>query len=190
MDNCNKNKEIWKDVVGYEGMYQISSFGNIRSVDREVPYRGGKRFIEGSTLITWVNNDGYVRVTFSVNGKNKHFLVSRLVAEAFIPNPNQKEEVNHLDYNPKNNAASNLEWCTREENWEHSRVNIMASLTKPRDLNGKRCKPVIGTNIETGKKIELESAKQGKEHGFDPSAITNCLKGNYKQTKGYTWEYV
>lgn len=196
MDNCSKNKEIWKDVNGYEGMYQVSSFGNVRSIDREVPFRGGMRFIKGSPLTKWVNGDGYERVSFCVKGKNKHFLVSRLVAEAFIPNPNQKEEVNHLDYNPKNNTVSNLEWCTRSENWEYSRENIMAVLTNPRDYDakkgkggGRRCKPVIGTNVETGQKIELDSAKQGKDFGFDPPAITNCLKGNYKQTKGYTWKY-
>lgn len=184
MDNCNKNKEIWKDVVGYEEIYQVSNLGRVRSLDRHVRYKQSLKFVEGKMLSLWKNNKGYERVTLCKNGKCTHFLVSRLVAQSYLPKIDGKYEVNHIDYNPLNNVASNLEWCTRVENYNHSRDNIITALT-----NDRR-KPVMGTNVLNGNKIELESAKQGKEHGFDPSAITNCLKGNYKQTKGYTWEYV
>lgn len=183
MDNCSKNKEIWKDVVGYEGLYQVSNRGRVRSVNREVPYRGAIKNIIGKELTIWYNNDGYARVTFSVKGKNKHYLVSRLVAEAFLPNPHQKEEVNHLDYNVRNNSVYNLEWCSKEQNYEYSRERIHKGILKA------KCKAVVGTRLIDGKTIELESAKQGADYGFDPPAITNCLKGNYKQTKGYTWKY-
>ena len=183
MEKYSTEIEVWKDIEGYEGIYQVSNLGRVRSLDRHVRFKRSLKFFEGKMLSLWKNNKGYERVTRCANGKCTHFLVSRLVAQSFLPKIDGKDEVNHIDYNPLNNVVSNLEWCTKEENYDHSRDNIMTALTEARR------KPVIGTNVLNGDKIELESAKQGKEYGFDPSAITNCLKGNYKQTKGYTWKY-
>ena len=195
MDKHNTEYEIWEDIEGYVGYYQISNFGRVRSLDRKVPYKTNGRFVKGKILTTWLNNDGYVRVTLCTNGKNKHFTTSRLVASAFIPNPDMLPEVNHKDFNTKNNRVSNLEWCTQEYNIEYSMKfnNVPRKKTVHRKGNygvGAPKKPVKGTNIKTGEVVILDSAKQGKELGFDPPAITNCIKGNYKQTKGYTWEYV
>lgn len=102
------DKEIWKDVVGYEGIYQVSNLGNIKNVN----YRGtGKeRKLNGRI------NNGYVYVALTKNKKAKMFLLHRLVAQAFIPNLKNKDCINHLDCNRQNNRIDNLEWCTFQEN--------------------------------------------------------------------------
>lgn len=105
-------QEIWKDVVGYEGLYKISNLGNIISARRN--------YNKGCKYLTPFENDGYDRVTLVVNYKRKNYLVHRLVAEAFIPNVEQKEVVNHIDGNKKNNTVDNLEWVTKQENTFHA----------------------------------------------------------------------
>lgn len=98
--------EIWKDIVGYEGFYQVSNLGRVRSL------KCIKRTI--------FNNSGYEIVNLKVKRKQKNKLVHRLVAETFIPNPFNKEQVNHKDGNKKNNSVDNLEWCSRHENMVHA----------------------------------------------------------------------
>ena len=109
--------EIWKDVVGYEGYYQVSNFGNIRSVDRVIYsdklHIGTKRKLDGKMLKPYVNAHGYLALTLTKNGKEKSLRVHRLVAEAFIKNPNNYDQINHIDGNKTNNKVENLEWC----NW-------------------------------------------------------------------------
>ena len=105
-------KEIWKDVVGYEGYYQVSNFGNVKSIKRTTS--------QGKVLKPFVNELGYKFVALCVNGKKKDCRVHRLVAQAFIYNPKNKEQINHLDYNPSNNRVDNLEWTTPKENTVYS----------------------------------------------------------------------
>lgn len=100
--------EIWKDVKGYEGLYQVSNTGQVFSI------RSKKFLKQGHT--GW--GEGYAFVALCKNGMRKNKNVHRLVAEAFIPNPENKPEVNHIDHNPHNNNANNLEWVTHQENWE------------------------------------------------------------------------
>ena len=100
--------EIYKDIEGYEGKYQITSWGRVYSVDKE-------KFLRQEET-----EKGYLRVDlFDESGKRKHHKVHRLVAVAFIPNPENKPQVNHKDGNKKNNSITNLEWVTDEENKEH-----------------------------------------------------------------------
>ena len=103
-------QEIFKDIKGYEGLYQISNIGTIKSA------RG--------FLTPTDNGNGYLIVGLSKGGKRKNFYIHRLVAEAFIDNPNNKTVVNHKDYNKKNNNANNLEWLTQKENIAYSVVNM------------------------------------------------------------------
>jgi hypothetical protein len=120
--------ENWKDVVGYEGYYQISNFGRVRSLDRnEINRNGVSRRLKGSLKGTFINQGKYVLVTLSKNCINKAFCLHRLIAEAFIPNPNNLDEVNHKDRNKKNNFSSNLEWCTSRENTHHARTKMKSS---------------------------------------------------------------
>ena len=102
-------KEILKDIKGYEGRYQVSNLGNVKSLNYR---RKGQKKI----LSQWNNGRGYLYVNFS----NKNYAVHRLVAETFIANIQRKEDVNHIDGNKKNNNVKNLEWCSRKENIQHA----------------------------------------------------------------------
>lgn len=117
-----EDDEIWKPVVGYEGLYEVSNRGQVRSLDRPV-YRGNKIhcFMKGCILKQTKTTTGYMRVTLVKPGhKNKSYRVHRLVAFAFIPQVEGKELINHIDCNPLNNNVANLEWCTHSENLVHA----------------------------------------------------------------------
>ena len=112
--------EEWRDIKGYEGQYQVSNLGNVRSLDRYVLHMGNKMFCKGKNIKLTKSNKGYWVFHFSIQGKMKALNVHRLVAQAFIPNPDNKPCVNHLDCNPLNNRVDNLEWCTQSENIKYS----------------------------------------------------------------------
>lgn len=103
-------EEIWKDITGYEGLYQVSNLGRVKSL-----YDGGHKCFRYLILKPSINN-GYLYVKLTVNGKCKSKAIHRLVAEAFIPNPDNLEQINHIDENKQNNNIENLEWCTRSYN--------------------------------------------------------------------------
>ena len=116
------NREIWKDISGYEGLYQVSNLGRVKSLN----YLGHhKEVIKKPSLPkkTIMKPSQYYKVILYKNGKAKNFFVHRLVAEAFIPNPDNLPQVNHIDHNPFNNRADNLEWCTAKYNCNHKRNN-------------------------------------------------------------------
>lgn len=124
--------ELWKDIKGFEGAYQVSSLGRVRSLDRKVRNKNGFSSKKASFITPhWrgretkgkspkTNPLRYMSVGLWEKKKQYNFTVHRLVALAFIPNPQEKPEVNHIDGNRENNKASNLEWCTRQENVEHA----------------------------------------------------------------------
>lgn len=117
-------QETYKDIVGYEGLYQVSNLGNVKALDRyNIDKNGKRKFYPGKQLkpdIMARNHTTYYRVTLSKNGKLKRIQVHRLVAEAFIDNPETKSCVNHIDNNGMNNCVANLEWCTHAENMTHA----------------------------------------------------------------------
>lgn len=115
------DKEIWRSVLGYEGLYEVSNFGRIKSLDRYIPQRNNSRALrKGKILSQSVIKGGYLRVPLAKNKIHEMCLVHRIVAKAFIPNPQNFKEVNHIDGNKQNNCVNNLEWCSRSENVKHA----------------------------------------------------------------------
>lgn len=112
--------EIWKDITGYEGVYQVSNFGRIKSLGRFLKRGESKIFVDEFIMSGGSTPIGYKTVSLTKNKVRKAFSVQRLVAEAFIPNPEGKPEVNHIDGDKLNNNYTNLEWCTRRENLQHA----------------------------------------------------------------------
>ena len=109
--------EIWKDIEGYENKYQISNLGNVKSLET---WTGDKYIKREKILKNMVYGNGYYYVCLSKNGKVKKYKVNRLVAQAFIPNPENKPFTNHIDGDKLNNNVDNLEWCTQSENMKHA----------------------------------------------------------------------
>ena len=110
-------QEVWKDVVGYEGLYQVSNLGRVKSFDRAI--REGRNRIPGKMMFPHQDRKGYLNVNLSREGKIFHAKVHRLVAQAFLPNPENLPEVNHINFEKDNNFVKNLEWVTSKTNSEH-----------------------------------------------------------------------
>ena len=128
-------KELWHDIVGFEGLYQVSNLGNVKALQRLLP---DKRILKEKILKKQVQRDGYVLVGLRKKGKQKFILVHRIVATAFIPNPENKKQVNHIDGNKLNNHVENLEWCTASENIKHAyKIGLKNKLFGELNYNAK-----------------------------------------------------
>lgn len=186
--------EIWKPVAGYEGFYEVSSKGRIRSKDRTTKNGGGEFVKKGRVLKLVDNGNGYLRVELKVNNTSAKKYVHRIVAETFIENPANKPFINHLDNNPYNNAIENLEWCTPKENFLWMAMQGRNKRTDKwlkhlHEAQKETYMAVVGENIATGEKIFFEKLNEVKSMGFQPSCVCNCCKGKRKQHKGYRWAY-
>lgn len=172
--------ELWRDVPNYEGLYMVSSIGRVKSIRRK---NSVGRYIKEKIFSARENNHGYPSVSIMKNGKSKNVRVHRLVAEAFIPNPDNLPEVNHIDENKSNNRVENLEWVTQQQNITRNDLHIRGGKN--------RLRSVLQCN-EKGEAIkEYESAKcAAQETGFSYDAIkkhcTGFVEGMYK---GYYWKY-
>lgn len=163
-------EEIWKDIKDYEGLYQVSSFGRVKSFYTN-------RILKGSK-----HPQGYLTVTLCKDSTKYTKKIHRLVAQAFIPNPEHKSEINHIDEDKTNNSVNNLEWSTRKENINHGTRNERVSKIKSI--------PIIATNLKTGKSREFYGTSEcARQLDLNHSHITNVLKGRRRQTGGYTFEY-
>lgn len=162
--------EIWKDIDGYGGVYQISNMGQIRSKTRKV-----HNYIKpGRILKTHNNGRDYLSVTLSANGiKQKHAYIHILVAKAFINNPKNLPEVNHKDFDKSNNKVENLEWMTRKENREH--------YIKSKRHYAAFAKRSIKTNTEYVKRILL--AKEDVINGYDTGKTVKEMSEDFNLTK-------
>lgn len=174
--------EIWKDVVGFEGLYKVSNQGNIKSLDRQVNVsRGSKRIVKGKQLMpysTQRKNCLYKGVVLYKDTKKHRKTVHRIVAEAFIPNPHNLPCVNHKDENRFNNAADNLEWCDVKYNNNYG--------TRLQRIGDKHKKPVVC--VTTGR--HFESIKQASQiMGIERTEIGNMCNGRKANTKGYKFAF-
>lgn len=161
--------EIWKDIKCYEGYYQVSNLGNVKNS------RTGR-------LIKPHKKCGYLQLLLCKNGKIKHHLVHRLVAEAFIQNPDNLPIVNHVDENKINNCVDNLEWCTQKYN-----INYGTSLQK-RTIS--KSKPVEQYTIDGQFITEYQSAAEAERKiGIGNSHINACCQGKRKSAGGFIWKF-
>lgn len=171
-------QEIWKDIKGYEGLYQVSSMGNVKSLN----YNHTK---EEKILRLGVDSNKYLIVNLYKNSKGKSLRVHRLVLRAFNPVENMdKLEVNHKDENKQNNNLNNLEWCDKKYN------NNYGTRTQRTE------KPVVQLDPTTNKIINVyRSAREAKRQGFNQGNISNCCKNKFNRPgnniyKGYKWQYM
>ena len=187
-------EEIWKVIPGFEN-YEISSHGRIKSKKRTIIHRGTECVLPERFLKPHNNGKGYYSTDLIKDKKLHKFYIHRLVATLFIPNPENKPWVNHLDNNPSNNHFDNLEWCTPQENVDwmitQGRWGINPERTKKskESIIAKYAKPVIATNIKTNETLCFRSIGSAKEKGFLPSSIVACCKGKKHTHKGYIWQY-
>lgn len=177
--------EIWKNVPGYD-KYYISNYGRVKNLDYK---RSGREVI----MLPGRIRNGYIVVVLSQNAVRKTYLLHRLVAEAFIPNPNNNPQVNHKDGDKTNNHISNLEWVTRKENVRHSFEKLGRIGSKPcLGKKGELCplsKSVI--QMQNGVVVaEYSSIKEAYERTRVPSdSISKCCKGERDVAGGYEWKF-
>lgn len=168
MECQQKNTEIWKNVVGYEGYYEVSSMGRVRN-------------FETKHVLKHFLCSGYPRVGLRRENKKNGMYIHRLVATAFIPNPNNYPQVNHRDETRHNNNVENLEWCTCQYNLAYGTARERMTL--------KRSMPIL-QKTKDGKIVKAyQSSRQAeRETGISNRIIRNCVNGNRKFAGGYIWE--
>ncbi len=182
-------EEIWKDIHGYEGLYQVSNLGNVRSLHYRAKSKGSKI----QNLKQQINKGGYLKVTLLKNGKAKNFFVHRLVACEFIPNPNNKPQINHLDGNKSNNTINNLEWATNSENQTHAILSGLKEKNTIGQMGYKNVysKPIIQYDL-SGNFVNLwySIADAARSLNGAPAPIVHCAKGRIKRCYNSIWRYL
>ena len=178
-------EEIWKDIEGFEGYYQVSSLGRVRSLDRIIIRRDGIQIHKKEKILKQAFNEfGYNLVNLCKNNVHKTYLVHRLVAEAFIPNPDNLPQVNHKsEFEKTDNRVCNLEWCDAKYNSNYG--------TRNERRVDKKSKKVYQYTLD-GILVKIwQSTKECGRNGFSNGNIVSCCLGNkwHKTHKGYIWRY-
>lgn len=180
-----KTIEIWKDVKGFEGVYKISNFGNLKHYTKKLGW---------NTLKQTNKNGWYFNVVlYNPDGKNKSIKIHRLVAEAFIPNPENKKSINHIDGNKQNNRVENLEWCTAKENFSHAKRMGLWKYNKPYKTTPVNQYALDGTFIKSyrgAKEASIETGVCARNilqvaHKEEYNKQKHSVR---KQAGGYIWK--
>lgn len=169
-------EEIWKDICGYEGLYQVSNCGRVKS------FRKWKRAScpEEYVLKHSLNNGGYHFVTLYTGGGRKKILVHRLVAEAFIPNPDGLPHINHIDEDKGNNRADNLEWCTPQYNNCYGTAKFRKMLTLGSPVEQRL---INGELLATYRTSTIAQSITG----ISRKVICACIRGEIQSAGGFIW---
>ena len=176
--------EEWRTIEGYEGKYQVSNLGKVKSLKDRYGNPREKILHQGK------NSNGYLLVVLYKEGKLKHYLVHRLVANAFIPNPNNYPYVNHKDENPSNNCVDNLEWCDAKYNINYGTcINRRVSSTDYKAIADKKSKKVFQYDKQ-GNLIKIwASTRECGRNGFAHNHVSDCCRGKLKTYRGFKWSY-
>ena len=178
--------EVWSDIIGYEGLYQVSNMGRVRSCKRIVTCGFGTKIMESQIISTQIlsrHKDSYKQcyVSLSKDGEGKKFIVARLVAKAFIPNPHNLPQVNHKDEDPTNNHVDNLEWCTCAYNLTYN--NGCARRAETRRKSYKRVLQIDGNGSVVKEWESAIAAARGM--GCALASISRAINGHRKHVRGY-----
>jgi hypothetical protein len=171
-------QEIWKEIPGYNGYYQVSNLGRVKSVDRIVLNAGFEQYRIGKILKQTKQTTGYSTVNLCIKNIRKRFLVHRLVAEAFIPNPDNMPHINHKDENKRNNRVDNLEWCDPKYNNNYGTFNERVSESKK--------KPVVCVELNISFDSQGEAAKK---IGVSQACISYSCNNPNRKAGGYHWKF-
>ena len=172
--------ETWKNIKGYEGLYQVSSMGRVKSLERKDCLG---RIVKERFLKPCIDRYGYLFVNLCAGGKKRTFFVHRLVCQAFHENPDNKPQVNHLNEDKTDNRVCNLEWATAKENLNHGTHNerMVKTLSKP------ICQYTLDEKIV---KTWASLTEVQRQTGFSQGNISEVANGNRKTAHGFIWKYV
>ena len=175
-------QEEWKNIEGYEGLYQVSNLGRIKSLERLINHKTTGKALYKEKIMKEIINYGYSHVILCKNGKQKYCKIHRLVAQAFIPNPEKLPQVNHKDENKSNNKADNLEWCSLKYNINYGTRTERVAKTKRKavlqcDLKGNVIKKWNSIS-EAEKKLNIRNEN-----------IVAVCRNRKKAAGGYIWKY-
>ena len=175
--------EVWRPVVGFEGLYEVSSFGSVRSLPKVHYAIDGRVFHYDGHIVPQYIHNGYYQVTLKKDGHQHPYTVHRLVAKAFLLNPNGLPQVNHIDENRLNNNVNNLEWVTKRQNMNHG--------TLQQRLKLKRKHVQVNQYSMEGELLNtyFSIREAGRLAGVCHQSIRRCLLGSLKSTGGYKWGY-
>lgn len=177
--------EYWKDIKGYEGIYQVSNHGRVRSLNRTDSIG---RIISGRILSYSLSGSGYRQLALSKNDKVRYFQIHRLVAEAFIPNPNNLPCVNHKNENKTDNRVENLEWCDKRYNLNYgtAKDKLIQSLTN----NPKTSRKIEQYSLNGDILKSYPSLREAERTTNVPHQnIHKCCIGKYRYAGGFVWKY-
>lgn len=188
--------EIYKDIIGYEGMYQISNMGNVKSLDR---YDNKGRVVHGRILVHKKDGGGYHQVCLTKGGTRRYPKIHRLVCEAFLPNPEKKPTVNHKDENKDNNRLDNLEWATYAENAHYgTRIERCYSHRDYQKIGKKiakayrdkgRCRSIVKCDINGVPLKEYAAIVDASKDISAPTSSIHYAIVNKNVYKGFIWRY-
>lgn len=189
METISRSNEEWREIKGYEGLYSVSNLGRVSSLERVITTkRGVNRFVPARVLIPIKKND-YLAVNLSKNGDTKCLVIHRLVAEAFIPNPDNKPCIDHEDTDKFNNRVENLRWATYSEN----NNNPITRIIQDKALKGRACpkkRKAVVCIKPNGEQIVYPSISDVAKDGFSPKKVSAVCNGHNKTHLDCKWKHL